>query len=182
MDAALQVLQARHQHHSGAVCSHQVHYTNLARLPPAACRPAQQRGQIRCSAAVVESQQQPARNEGHSALLSGLGAVGDVAASHMPWLLRIAHVRYTTCYFRQPGGLLVQGSDLVSCLAGPAPKAGTHSRRSRTMRAAWVCGRCEAGPAATRWPKVRPPRGRQHALCRWRSKGAWRLTTRPYAR
>ena len=44
-------------------------------------------------AATLEEAKPVARNEGHSALLSGLGAVGDVAASHMPWLLRIAHVR-----------------------------------------------------------------------------------------
>lgn len=29
----------------------------------------------------------------HSSLLHGLGSVGDVSASHLPWLLRLAHVR-----------------------------------------------------------------------------------------
>ncbi len=33
------------------------------------------------------------RGEGHDALLHGLGEVGDVAPTHMPWLLRLAHVR-----------------------------------------------------------------------------------------
>lgn len=27
-------------------------------------------------------------------LLQGLGAVGDVAPSHVPWLLRLAHIQY----------------------------------------------------------------------------------------
>ena len=88
---------ARLSHSSGAVCAHhhahQHQASDLGRLHAAPCRPAvQHRGQVLCSAAVAEAQP-AARNEGHSALLSGLGAVGDVAASHMPWLLRIAHVR-----------------------------------------------------------------------------------------
>ena len=33
------------------------------------------------------------RGDGHDALLHGLGEVGDVAPMHMPWLLRLAHVR-----------------------------------------------------------------------------------------
>eukprot|EP00887_Chlorella_sp_A99_P000547 scaffold17.g547.t1 len=33
--------------------------------------------------------------EGHTALLQGLGEVGDVSPSHMPWLLRLAHVKST---------------------------------------------------------------------------------------
>ncbi len=32
-------------------------------------------------------------NEGHVALLNGLGEVGDVAPALMPWLLRLAHIR-----------------------------------------------------------------------------------------
>ena len=95
MDAAVQVLLARHGHHSGAVLrspASQITGLDLTRQPAAACRPAHQRPQAACAAAAVEAQP-VARNEGHSALLSGLGAVGDVSASHVPWLLRIAHVR-----------------------------------------------------------------------------------------
>lgn len=33
------------------------------------------------------------QNEGHSALLQGLGEVGDVSTQHVPWLLRLAHIR-----------------------------------------------------------------------------------------
>lgn len=33
------------------------------------------------------------QNEGHSALLQGLGEVGDVPTVHVPWLLRLAHIR-----------------------------------------------------------------------------------------
>ena len=32
--------------------------------------------------------------EGHSALLQGLGEMGEVATKHVPWLLRLAHIRY----------------------------------------------------------------------------------------
>jgi hypothetical protein len=31
--------------------------------------------------------------EGHHALSKGLGQVGDVATAHLPWLLRLAHVK-----------------------------------------------------------------------------------------
>jgi hypothetical protein len=34
-----------------------------------------------------------AADGGHTALLHSLGDVGDVAAVHMPWLLRLAHIR-----------------------------------------------------------------------------------------
>lgn len=34
----------------------------------------------------------PHAGAGHSALLHGLGDVGDVSPQHMPWLLRLAHV------------------------------------------------------------------------------------------
>lgn len=49
--------------------------------------------------AAVEAPSRPSsggskRGDGHSALLQGLGQVGDVAPSHMPWLLRLAHIRY----------------------------------------------------------------------------------------
>lgn len=33
---------------------------------------------------------------GHATLLQGLGAVGDVAPSHVPWLLRLAHIQYAS--------------------------------------------------------------------------------------
>ena len=47
--------------------------------------------------AAVAAPDKPAsakRAEGHSALLQGLGRLGDVAPSHMPWLLRLAHIRH----------------------------------------------------------------------------------------
>lgn len=34
------------------------------------------------------------QNEGHSALLQGLGELGDVPTVHVPWLLRLAHIRW----------------------------------------------------------------------------------------
>lgn len=36
------------------------------------------------------------QSEGHSALLQGLGEVGDVATVHVPWLLRLAHIRHAS--------------------------------------------------------------------------------------
>ena len=45
-----------------------------------------------CSA-VAEAPTKRATPEGHSALLQGLGEVGDVAPVHLPWLLRLAHVK-----------------------------------------------------------------------------------------
>ncbi|KAF5826843.1 hypothetical protein DUNSADRAFT_1887 [Dunaliella salina] len=35
----------------------------------------------------------PASKGGHTALLHGLGDIGDVAPSHLPWLLRLAHIQ-----------------------------------------------------------------------------------------
>ena len=32
--------------------------------------------------------------KGHAALLHGLGEVGDIPPTLMPWLLRLAHIRY----------------------------------------------------------------------------------------
>ncbi|GAB4823718.1 hypothetical protein N2152v2_010764 [Parachlorella kessleri] len=45
-----------------------------------------------CSA-VAEAPTKRAGIEGHSALLRGLGDVGDVAPVHLPWLLRLSHVK-----------------------------------------------------------------------------------------
>ena len=44
-------------------------------------------------AAPEERKTEPKQNEGHSALLQGLGEVGDVPTVHVPWLLRLAHIR-----------------------------------------------------------------------------------------
>ena len=42
-----------------------------------------------------ERQAQEKGYEGHSALLQGLGEIGDVQTTLVPWLLRLAHIRYT---------------------------------------------------------------------------------------
>lgn len=39
------------------------------------------------------AQQYTKGNEGHVALLNGLGEVGEVAPALMPWLLRLSHIR-----------------------------------------------------------------------------------------
>ena len=70
-----------------------------AAWPPARPRaeaPRSDRRQLRV-AATIAAPAKPApgkRAEGHSALLQGLGRLGDVAPSHMPWLLRLAHIRH----------------------------------------------------------------------------------------
>ena len=58
--------------------------------------PQTERRQLRVAAAVTAPAKPGAvrRVEGHSALLQGLGRLGDVAPSHMPWLLRLAHIRH----------------------------------------------------------------------------------------
>ncbi|PNW85740.1 hypothetical protein CHLRE_03g207400v5 [Chlamydomonas reinhardtii] len=52
---------------------------------------------VSCSVAAVDApertQPAPMAHLQHSSLLHGLGSVGDVSASHLPWLLRLAHVR-----------------------------------------------------------------------------------------
>mmetsp|Transcript_26101 Transcript_26101/g.57021 ORF Transcript_26101/g.57021 Transcript_26101/m.57021 type:complete len:697 (+) Transcript_26101:262-2352(+) len=49
-------------------------------------------------ATIAEPHKAPAQkaSAGHSALLHGLGDLGDVSATHMPWLLRVAHARSRT--------------------------------------------------------------------------------------
>lgn len=48
---------------------------------------------VKSIAAPMEVKGEQKRNEGHSALLQGLGEVGDVPTVHVPWLLRLAHIR-----------------------------------------------------------------------------------------
>ncbi|KAG2436957.1 hypothetical protein HXX76_006473 [Chlamydomonas incerta] len=50
---------------------------------------------VSCSVAAVDlpGRTAPLAHLQHSSLLHGLGSVGDVNASHLPWLLRLAHVR-----------------------------------------------------------------------------------------
>lgn len=48
------------------------------------------------AAAAAAAPAAPDRQGGHTALLHGLGEVGDVPAVHMPWLLRLAHIKSRT--------------------------------------------------------------------------------------
>lgn len=70
---------------------------NPLRATPASKLPshwARRFGRLTISAVAAEAPAKPAAaGEGHSALLQGLGEVGDVAPVHMPWLLRLAHVK-----------------------------------------------------------------------------------------
>lgn len=43
--------------------------------------------------AAPPAQEYTKANEGHVALLNGLGEVGEVAPALMPWLLRLSHIR-----------------------------------------------------------------------------------------
>ena len=70
-----------------------------ARRLPARQHPAARRHRRACAPqAAAVAPPRPAIDskrpvEGHTALLQGLGEVGDVAPTHMPWLLRLAHVK-----------------------------------------------------------------------------------------
>lgn len=130
--------------------------------------------------AALEAPARPAaggtkRGEGHSALLQGLGQVGDVSASHMPWLLRLAHIRCaagssTALLPRRPPSSATasisahhtwhsppRSSSLRECrsgsarwplpFTGPRWKAATPRMLSRTAREACSCGGC--APRAT---------------------------------
>ena len=57
--------------------------------------PPRRRGQLQCRATMaVEAPATPAARtaRGHAELLHGLGEVGDIAPTLMPWLLRLAHI------------------------------------------------------------------------------------------
>lgn len=69
-----QPLPQRQQQRSRATRLHAAAAANAA--APAAARPAS-----------------TAADSGHTALLHSLGEVGDVATMHMPWLLRLAHIK-----------------------------------------------------------------------------------------
>lgn len=62
--------------------------------------PKQQPDTLRCHASLtVEAPEATASTsgrvkQGHAALLHGLGDVGNVKPGLMPWLLRLAHIRY----------------------------------------------------------------------------------------
>ena len=45
------------------------------------------------TSAAAAAPARPAAEGGHTALLHGLGEVGDVAPVHLPWLLRLAHIK-----------------------------------------------------------------------------------------
>lgn len=66
-------------------------------MPVQQQQPAQQWRQRRQRAAVVASAaaapSKAGGAEGHTALLHSLGEVGEVAPVHMPWLLRLAHIK-----------------------------------------------------------------------------------------
>lgn len=61
-------------------------------------RQQQQHGRRQRTATVASAAATPAAparaaESGHTALLHGLGEVGDVSPVHMPWLLRLAHIK-----------------------------------------------------------------------------------------
>ncbi len=69
---------------------------NPALVPPQHSRAGRRRQHARRAGLVVAAVAAPAapgREGGHTALLHGLGEVGDVPAVHMPWLLRLAHIK-----------------------------------------------------------------------------------------
>ena len=85
--------------------SRQLHQNNLPASVVGTCVPRHRPRQVarRLHNAAVQALQAVAappglkaelrHAEGHSALLQGLGEVGDVPTVHVPWLLRLAHIR-----------------------------------------------------------------------------------------
>ena len=74
--------------------------------PAALCRPARRRQDAQIATATLAAPSTPTRptdghhkGDGHSALLQGLGEVGDVATVHVPWLLRLAHIRWRSSLY-----------------------------------------------------------------------------------
>ncbi|KAF8064522.1 viaA [Scenedesmus sp. PABB004] len=62
------------------------------RVAPSRSSPGRRRGAPPAAAVAAAPPGPAAAASGHTALLHGLGDVGDIAPAHMPWVLRIAHV------------------------------------------------------------------------------------------
>lgn len=64
-------------------------------------RRAERRGRLEVSNAIAAPpDHRPVQSaEGHSALLQGLGELGDVTPGLMPGLLRLSHIRYVDCIY-----------------------------------------------------------------------------------
>ena len=62
-------------------------------------RRAEKRGRLEVSNAIAAPpDHRPVQSaDGHSALLQGLGELGDVTPGLMPGLLRLSHIRYVAC-------------------------------------------------------------------------------------
>ena len=71
------------------------HRSSLAAAAPRPCAAAAPTPRARAYTALAALAAPPAAppKEGHTQMLHGLGAVGDVPAKLMPFLLRLAHVR-----------------------------------------------------------------------------------------
>lgn len=69
----------------------QRHFAPVQQQQQQQCRQLKQRAAVVASAAAAPAK--AAGSEGHTALLHGLGEVGEVAPVHMPWLLRLAHIK-----------------------------------------------------------------------------------------
>ncbi len=62
-------------------------------------RQAEKRGRLEVSNAIAApTDRRPVQTaDGHSALLQGLGELGDITPGLMPGLLRLSHIRYIAC-------------------------------------------------------------------------------------
>lgn len=83
-------------------------------------QPAARRRGTTTVAAAVAAPERPATSSvgpaaGHTALLHSLGDVGDVAPAHLPWLLRLAHIKS-----KHGGGDSQAGTSLHCSLLGPS--------------------------------------------------------------
>jgi hypothetical protein len=115
---------------------------------PSAC--SLRRGQVPTAASTlaVPAPNPAQRPSGHTVLLHGLGAVGDVHPSHLPWLLRHAHIR--ACHLGGDSSKALQVIDLAPevwlswrpckellpmgmCTLGSYHRLGTRASRNQTM-------------------------------------------------
>lgn len=145
-------------------------------LAPVQQRQQQQRRQVKQRAAVVASAAavptKAAGSEGHTALLHGLGEVGEVAPVHMPWLLRLAHIKSritggdsNAALQESARGLLMWKVRAAGCFGGLRGVWGGENTPGQ--------GFCFT-PATSRCSTVADPLG-----CRRRWSGAWCWTTSP---
>lgn len=129
-----------------------------------------------------------AASSGHTGLLHGLGKVGEVSASHMPWLLRLAHIKSritggdSNVALQESARGLLMWKVRGACGAGQcsaahrshlhAAQRQSHTRPASGSKPLPSLLLAASLPAACCLPPVNP-------ACRLPWSGAWCWTTAP---